>query len=328
VSFPSTVTSDRAPRSGSARRSARPVVAITGASSGVGRACVRAFAEHGYDIGMIARGEHGLAAGGEEARTLGARTCVVTADVADAAAVDQTAERIEDALGPLEVWVNNAMAAVFAPFLDVTPEEFDRVMAVTFGGQVNGTRAALTRMRSRDRGTIVQVGSALAYRGIPLQSGYCAAKHATQGLCDSLRAELIHDRSRVHVTMVQLRPSTPPSSTCNATSCHASRSRCRRSSSQSLPPRPSSSPPSTAAARCGWACRPSGRSSGTGSCPASWTACWAAPGTPPSSAEHRPARMPRTSCSRRPGATRASTAPSTTGRGGTAFSCVSPSHPC
>ena len=180
------------------------VVVITGASAGVGRACVRAFADKGYDVGLLARSSEGLAAAAAEARAAGVRAVARQVDVAECDAVEAAAEAIEQQLGPIDVWVNNAMASVFAPFLQMTPEEFDRVVSVTFTGQVNGTRAALRRMTQRDRGTVVQVGSALAYRGIPLQSAYCASKHAVQGLCDSLRAELIHDGSNVQLTMVQL----------------------------------------------------------------------------------------------------------------------------
>lgn len=177
---------------------------ITGASAGVGRACVRGFAEKGYDVGLLARGTEGLEGAAQEARRAGVRAVPVEVDVADAEAVDRAADHVEAELGPIDVWVNNAMASVFAPFMDLTPEEFERVVDVTFLGQVNGTRAALRRMAPRDRGTVVQVGSALAYRGIPLQSAYCAAKHAVQGFCDSLRAELLHDGSAVHIAMVQL----------------------------------------------------------------------------------------------------------------------------
>jgi short-subunit dehydrogenase len=180
------------------------IAVITGASAGVGRACARAFAEKGYDVGLLARGTEGLEGAVREAEKAGVRAIAVEVDVADAPAVERAADRVESELGPIEVWVNNAMASVFAPFMELTPEEFERVISVTFLGQANGTRAALRRMTQRDRGTIVQVGSALAYRGIPLQSAYCAAKHAVQGFCDSLRAELIHDGSSVHVSMVQL----------------------------------------------------------------------------------------------------------------------------
>jgi short-subunit dehydrogenase len=180
------------------------IVVITGASAGVGRACARAFAEKGYDLGLLARGAEGLDGAVREAEQAGVRAVAVEVDVADAKAVERAAGQVEAELGPIDVWVNNAMASVFARFMDLTPEEFERVIAVSFLGQVNGTRAALRRMTQRDHGTLVQVGSALAYRGIPLQSAYCAAKHAVQGFCDSLRAELIHDGSHVHVAMVQL----------------------------------------------------------------------------------------------------------------------------
>jgi short-subunit dehydrogenase len=180
------------------------VAVITGASAGVGRACARTFAEHGYDVALLARGREGLSAAAREVESAGARALQVPVDVADSTAVEEAAARAEQQLGPIDVWVNNAMASVFAPFLEVEPEEFERVVAVTFLGQVNGTRAALKRMVARDHGTIVQVGSALAYRGIPLQSAYCASKHATQGLCDSLRAELLHQASNVNLVMVQL----------------------------------------------------------------------------------------------------------------------------
>lgn len=177
---------------------------ITGASAGVGRACVRTFADAGYDVGLLARGREGLAGAVADAESAGVRAVACEVDVADAEAVEQAAEQLEARLGPIDVWVNNAMASVFGSFLDLTPEEFDRVVAVTFLGQVNGTRAALKRMVPRDHGSVVQVGSALAYRGIPLQSAYCASKHAVQGFCDSLRAELLHEGSKVRISMVQL----------------------------------------------------------------------------------------------------------------------------
>jgi short-subunit dehydrogenase len=180
------------------------VVAITGASAGVGRAAARAFAEKGYDVGLVARGRDGLEAARREIEALGRRACVVICDVSDAAAVDAAADEIERGLGPIDVWVNNAMVSVFAPIADTTAEEFRRVTEVTYLGYVHGTLAALKRMRARDRGVIVQVGSALAYRAIPLQSAYCAAKHAVKGFTESLRSELIHDGSHVHVTEVHM----------------------------------------------------------------------------------------------------------------------------
>ncbi len=180
------------------------IVVITGASAGVGRATVREFARRGAWIGLIARGVDGLEAARREVEAAGGRALVLPCDVADAAAVEDAAARAEAELGPIDIWINNAMVSVFSPIRQMTPEEFRRVTEVTYLGIVHGTLAALKRMVPRDRGTIVQVGSALAYRGIPLQSAYCAAKHAVQGFNESLRTELLHDGSRVHVTMVQL----------------------------------------------------------------------------------------------------------------------------
>ncbi len=180
------------------------VVAITGAAGGVGRAAARAFARRGADVALIARGRDALDAAAREVELCGRRALVLPLDVADADAVDHAAWEIEDKLGPIEVWVNDAMVSVFAPFVDITPSEFRRVTEVTFLGYVHGTQAALKRMLPRNRGTIVQIGSALAYRSIPLQSAYCAAKHAIHGLCESVRTELLHDKSRVHITEVQL----------------------------------------------------------------------------------------------------------------------------
>lgn len=186
-------------------RTDRPAtVVITGASAGIGRATVREFARHGASLALLARGKHGLEAAKREAEELGARAIAIPTDVADWNAVETAAERVERELGPIDVWVNNAFAGIFSRFLDITPEEYERVTAVTYLGQVNGTRAALRRMLPRNRGSIVLVGSALAYRGIPLQSAYCGAKHAVQGFIDSVRSELLHDRSDVTITMVQL----------------------------------------------------------------------------------------------------------------------------
>jgi short-subunit dehydrogenase len=178
------------------------VVVITGASAGVGRALARALALKGASLGLLARGVEGLDAARHEAESAGVRVLTLPTDVADAAAVEAAAERIEHELGPIDVWINNAMVSVFSPIDRMSPEEFERVTHVTYLGAVYGTLAALARMKPRDRGTIVQVGSALAYRGIPLQSAYCAAKHALQGFTESLRAELLHDDSHVHVAMV------------------------------------------------------------------------------------------------------------------------------
>lgn len=180
------------------------VVVITGASAGVGRATARAFAREGAKIGLIARGEDRLEATRREVDGLGGEALVLPLDVADADAVERAASQVERKLGEIDVWVNNAMTSVFSAVKEMTAAEFKRVTEVTYLGYVNGTLAALKRMLPRDRGVIIQVGSALAYRGIPLQSAYCAAKHAIQGFCDSLRCELIHDQSRVQICMIQM----------------------------------------------------------------------------------------------------------------------------
>jgi short-subunit dehydrogenase len=180
------------------------VVVITGASAGVGRATVREFARRGADIGLLARGFDGLEAARREVEAQGGRALAIPTDVARAQDVEAAAERIEQELGPIDVWVNNAMASVFSPVKQLTADEVRRVTEVTYLGVVHGTLAALRRMLPRDRGSIVQVGSALAYRGIPLQAAYCGAKHAIQGFTESLRCELLHDGSGVHVSMVQL----------------------------------------------------------------------------------------------------------------------------
>lgn len=180
------------------------VVVITGASAGVGRATARAFAREGACVGLLARGHDGLEGARRDVEELGGRALVLPADVSDAEAVERAAETVEQEFGPIDIWVNNAMVSVFSPVKEMRPEEYKRVIEVTYLGYVYGTLAALKRMLPRDRGVIVQVGSALAYRGIPLQSAYCAAKHAIQGFHDSLCSELIHDGSNVHVTMVQL----------------------------------------------------------------------------------------------------------------------------
>ena len=177
---------------------------ITGASAGLGRACVRKFAEAGYDVGLLARGIDGLEGAKREVEQLGRKAVYVPVDVADAQAVEDAAAKIENELGEIDVWVNNAMNSVFSPIKEMQPEEYKRVTEVTYLGQVYGTLSALKRMLPRDRGAIVLVGSALAYRGIPLQSAYCGSKHAIEGFFDSLRTELMHDNSKVRVCMVQL----------------------------------------------------------------------------------------------------------------------------
>ena len=182
----------------------RETVVVTGASAGVGRAIVREFAKRQANVGLLARGDDGLDAAKREVEQAGGRALALPTDVADHEAVAAAAARVEDELGPIDVWVNNAMTTVFAFFDDIEPDEFRRALEVTYLGAVWGTRAALDRMLPRDRGTIVLVGSALAYRGIPLQSAYCGAKHAEKGFFESLRCELRNRGSGVHLTMVQL----------------------------------------------------------------------------------------------------------------------------
>src|SRR3954447_12369096 len=180
------------------------VVVITGASSGIGRAIARRFAQDGAQIALIARGRDGLEGAKKEIEDAGGRALVLPTDLADWDAVKSAAGAVEEALGPIDIWVNNAMATIFAPFKEIEADEFKRATEVTYLGTVWGTKAALDHMLPRDRGTIVIVGSALAYRGIPLQSAYCGAKHGVKGFFESLRTELRHDKSNVHLTMVQL----------------------------------------------------------------------------------------------------------------------------
>jgi NAD(P)-dependent dehydrogenase (short-subunit alcohol dehydrogenase family) len=180
------------------------VVVITGGSAGLGRATAIAFGRAGAKVALLARGEEGLKSAQREVALNGGNALPVIVDVADPDAVEAAAERVEQELGPIDIWVNNAMATVFAPVSEIDPAEYKRVTEVTYLGGVYGTMAALKRMRTRDRGTIVQVSSALAYRSIPLQSAYCGAKHALVGFIDSLRSELIHERSRIRLTSVQM----------------------------------------------------------------------------------------------------------------------------
>jgi NAD(P)-dependent dehydrogenase (short-subunit alcohol dehydrogenase family) len=179
-------------------------VVVTGASAGVGRATAVAFGRRGDRVALIARGEQGLVGAARDVERAGGRALILPCDVADAAAVDAAAQRAEDELGPIDVWVNDAMAAVLAFVHETDPADFRRVTEVTYLGCVHGTMAALARMRPRDRGVIVQVGSALSYRAIPLQASYCGAKFAIRGFTDALRTELMHEKSGVRVTMVQL----------------------------------------------------------------------------------------------------------------------------
>jgi short-subunit dehydrogenase len=191
------------------------VVVITGASAGVGRATARAFARRGARIGLLARGEDGLEGARADVEKEGGKALAIPTDVAHSQDVEAAAEAVEKAFGPIDIWVNNAMTTVFSPLKEITPEEFKRATEVTYLGTVYGTMAALKSMYARNRGCIVQVGSALAYRSIPLQSPYCGAKHAILGFTDSLRSELIHDHSNIHLTMVQMPAlNTPQFSWC------------------------------------------------------------------------------------------------------------------
>jgi len=194
------------------------VALITGASAGVGRATAVALAEHGFDVALLARGEAGLRAAAAEVEAKGQRALVIPTDVADYNAVDRAASMTEEQLGPIEVWINDAMTTSFSPVADTEPEDFRRAIEVTFLGQVWGTMAALERMRPRDRGNIVNVGSALAFIGIPLQAAYCSAKFACRGFFESTRAELIHDGSHVRLSMVHLPAvNTPQFDWCHTT---------------------------------------------------------------------------------------------------------------
>jgi len=182
----------------------RRIVVVSGASAGIGRATARRFAQAGWSVAVLARGTDGLEGAVREIEGCGARAMAIPLDVADEAAVEAAAERVEREWGPIDVWINNAMVTAYCEFMDMASQDFRRATEVTYFGSVWGTRAALKRMLPRDRGTIVQVGSALAYRSIPLQSAYCGAKSALRGFIDSLRSELLHRKSKVKLTMVQL----------------------------------------------------------------------------------------------------------------------------
>ena len=180
------------------------VVVVTGASGGIGRATAQAFAARGAKVALLARGEAGLAGAAADVERLGGEALAIPTDMADPDQVDAAASQVEEVLGPIDVWVNVAFTSVFSPFTEITAAEYKRVTEVNYLGYVYGTMAALARMKPRDAGTIVQVGSALAYRGIPLQTAYCGSKHAIQGFHEALRCELLHDGSGIRTTMVQM----------------------------------------------------------------------------------------------------------------------------
>lgn len=196
----------------------RPIAVVTGASGGVGRATARAFARAGYDVALLARGIGGLEGAADDVGSEGGRAVVITTDVSNFEEVDAAATLVENELGPIEVWVNDAMTTVFAPTWEIDPDDFRRAVEVTFLGQVWGTMAALARMRPRNRGSIVNVGSALAYLGIPLQSAYCSSKFACRGFFESVRAELLHENSAIRLSMVHLPAvNTPQFDWCETT---------------------------------------------------------------------------------------------------------------
>ena len=180
------------------------VAVVTGGTAGIGRAVVRELARRGWDVAVLARGQERLDDAVREVRDLGRRSVGIAVDVSDSAALDRAADQVEDALGPIDLWVNNAFTGAIAFFDDITPEEFDRITAVTYLGYVNGTRAALRRMTPRNRGTVIQVGSALAHRGIPLQAPYCGAKHAIKGFTESIRVETLHKGLDISICMVDM----------------------------------------------------------------------------------------------------------------------------
>jgi len=182
----------------------RGVAVVTGGSAGLGRATVRELAARGWDVAILARGSDGIEAARAEVEASGRRALAISVDVADGAAVEEAAARVESELGDIDLWVNNAMAGTISTFLDTDPADFERATQVTYFGVVNGTRAALRRMTGRDRGHIIQIGSALAHRGIPLQAAYCGAKHAIHGFTDAVVAELTHDGSAVAVSLVDM----------------------------------------------------------------------------------------------------------------------------
>lgn len=205
------------------------VVVVTGASAGVGRATAIAFGERGLRVALIARGIVGLEAAAREVEQAGGKALVVPADVGDPKQVEMAADRIETELGPIDIWVNSAMVTVFSPFEEITSQEFERVTQVTYLGTVHGTQAALKRMRPRNRGKIIQVGSALAYRSIPLQSAYCGAKAAVRGFTDAVRVELMHEQTAVEVSMVHL-------GAVNTPQFEWARSHLKKGRPQPLPP--------------------------------------------------------------------------------------------
>ena len=261
------------------------VVVVTGASGGIGRAVARAFGARGASVALLARGETGLQAAAEDVEGAGGKAMVLPTDVSHYDQVIAAARAAESAFGTVDVWVNVAFTSVFAPFSQIRPQEYQRVTDVSYLGYVYGTMAALELMRPSDRGTIVQVGSALAYRGIPLQTAYCGAKHAIQGFHEALRCELLHDKSGIHVTMVQMPAVNTPQFTWVLSRLPKHAPPSRPSTNPRSPPRQSCTRPITrAAASTGSAPALPEPSSPTPSRPACWTGTSPAPGSTPNRA--------------------------------------------
>jgi len=283
-------------------------VVITGASAGIARATARLYGARGASVGLIARGQAGLDGAAQDVVEAGGQALAVPTDVADHAQVEKAATEIEAQFGPIDVWINVAFASVFAPFAEITPDEFRRVTEVSYLGFVYGTMAALSRMRPRGAGTIVQVGSALSERAIPLQSAYCGAKHAINGFTESLRCELLHEGSNVHVTVVQMPAVNTPqfSWVLSRLPRHPRTTRSGNSTGSAAAP-----PPPCWPRRWPRRC---------------WTGTWPRPGSIRSRPSRRcPRAAGRTTCSTRwtgrPAATTVRTAPLTTGRTSGAGSC-------
>lgn len=274
------------------------VVVVTGASAGIGRATAIEFAKQGYRIALLARGKDGLQGALRDVQQAGGEGLIIPVDMADSAQVEAAADEVERTWGPIDIWVNNAMVTIIAPFVDIEPDDFRRATEVTYLGAVWGTRAALKRMKPRDRGVIVQVGSALGYRSIPLQSPYCGAKSALIGFTDSLRCELIHDRSNVKLTMVVLAGFNTPQFEW-----------ARTTFARQPKPLGRFFQPEVAAEAICWAAAhprlysksvavPSKAFSATWSRPASWTDCWHGWRTAVSSAISRYRRIDGITCIR------------------------------
>ncbi|HSH58514.1 MAG TPA: SDR family oxidoreductase [Acidimicrobiales bacterium] len=288
------------------------VVVVTGASAGVGRAVAQAFADQGAAVGLLARGVQGLEVTRADLEARGARALALPTDVSDASAVEQAATQVESQLGSIDVWVNVAMVSVFSPVHELTAEEVRRVTDVTYLGSVNGILAAVRRMRPRDRGTIIQVGSALAYRAIPLQASYCGAKFAIRGFVDSLRCELAAEGSNVRVTTVHLPGVNTPSSRGCAPASRAIPVRYRPSTNPRWQPEASCGRSTTTGGRSSWAVRPLLRCWPTSSPPAWSTATSPGPTSKPSRWTSRLRLTGRTTCWRQSTATTKPTASSTT----------------